>query len=219
MEELTLTTPSILFSAISLIMLAYTQPLSRLCLGHPQSEKGAREQPLADHAAANGQPAAQAAHDPLDADLRRQQPVAVRSMHATDIHRLAENGRLYVRRGAGSAGRLAVDLDPRTADLGPRARSAPRPCGRKRGSKDRTGPNVPGTEAARKSAPARNRKLGPPLSKATAANHSTGGTSINSTRASLNARSEKSDMRVTPSPSRQPRVVPAISTLPSTTNT
>lgn len=89
----------------------------------------------------------------------------------------------------------------------------------KRGSKDRTGPNVPGTEAARKSAPARNRKLGPSRSKATVANHSTGGTSINSTRVSLNARSEKSDMPVTPARARRPRVVPAVRSLPSTTNT
>lgn len=131
MEELTLTTPSILFSAISLIMLAYTNRF----LAYASVIRNLKKE----HES-NPSPITQQQMDNLRRRLHmtrsmqiygRQQPVAVRSMHATDIHRLAENGRLYVRRGAGSAGRLAVDLDPRTADLGPRARSAPRPCGRK----------------------------------------------------------------------------------------
>lgn len=130
MEELTLTTPSILFSAISLIMLAYTNRF----LAYASVIRNLKKE----HES-NPSPITQQQMDNLRRRLHMTRsmqiygvssPVAVRSMHAADIHRLAENGRLYVRRGAGSAGRFAVDLDPRTADLGPRARSTSRPCGR-----------------------------------------------------------------------------------------
>ena len=198
MEELTLTTPSILFSAISLIMLAYTNRF----LAYASVIRNLKKE----HES-NPSPITQQQMDTLRRRLhmtRSMQIYGVSSLLLCVVCTLLiyiglQKTAVYTFGAA--LGLLVVSLWISIREL------------------DRTGPNVPGTEAARESVPARNRKLGPPLSKATAANHSTGGTSINSTRASLNARSEKSDMRVTPSPSRRPRVVPAISTLPSTTNT
>lgn len=131
MEELTLTTPSILFSAISLIMLAYTNRF----LAYASVIRNLKKE----HES-NPSPITQQQMDNLRRRLhmtRSMQIYGVSSLLLCVVCTLLytsacrKQGRLYVRRGAGSAGRLAVDLDPRTADLGPRARSAPRPCGRK----------------------------------------------------------------------------------------
>lgn len=130
MEELTLTTPSILFSAISLIMLAYTNRF----LAYASVIRNLKKE----HES-NPSPITQQQMDNLRRRLhmtRSMQIYGVSSLLLCVVCTLliyigfAENGRLYVRRGAGSAGRFAVDLDPRTADLGPRARSTSRPCGR-----------------------------------------------------------------------------------------
>lgn len=84
MEELTLTTPSILFSAISLIMLAYTNRFLAYAsvIRNLKKEHESNPSPITQQQMDNLRRRLHMI--PLDADLRRQQPVAVRSMHAAE---------------------------------------------------------------------------------------------------------------------------------------
>ena len=127
MEELTLTTPSILFSAISLIMLAYTNRF----LAYASVIRNLKKE----HES-NPSPITQQQMDNLRRRLhmtRSMQIYGVSSLLLCVVCTLLiyiglQKTAVYT---FGAALGLAVDLDPRTADLGPRARSAPRPCGRK----------------------------------------------------------------------------------------
>ena len=215
MEELTLTTPSILFSAISLIMLAYTNRF----LAYASVIRNLKKE----HES-NPSPITQQQMDNLRRRLhmtRSMQIYGVSSLLLCVVCTLLiyiglQKTAVYTFGAA--LGLLVVSLWISIRELLISVRALEVHLDHV-DEKRLEGQNRSKRSRNRSRTKKRNRKLGPSRSEATAANHPTGGTSINSTRVSLNARSEKSDMRVTPSPSRRPRIVPAISTLPSTTNT
>lgn len=130
MEELTLTTPSILFSAISLIMLAYTNRF----LAYASVIRNLKKE----HES-NPSPITQQQMDNLRRRLhmtRSMQIYGVSSLLLCVVCTLLiyiglQKTAVYTFGAAlGLLGRLAMDIDPRAADLGPRARSTSRPCGR-----------------------------------------------------------------------------------------
>ena len=126
MEELTLTTPSILFSAISLIMLAYTNRF----LAYASVIRNLKKE----HES-NPSPITQQQMDNLRRRLhmtRSMQIYGVSSLLLCVVCTLLiyiglQKTAVYT---FGAALGLAMDIDPRAADLGPRARSTSRPCGR-----------------------------------------------------------------------------------------
>ena len=218
MEELTLTTPSILFSAISLIMLAYTNRF----LAYASVIRNLKKE----HES-NPSPITQQQMDNLRRRLhmtRSMQIYGVSSLLLCVVCTLLiyiglQKTAVYTFGAA--LGLLVVSLWISIRELLISVRALEvhldhvdekRLEGQNRSKRSRN-------RSRTKKRPGTQQEARPASQQGTVANQSTGGTSINSTRASLNARSEKSDMRVTPSPSRRPRVVPAISTLPSTTNT
>ncbi len=87
MEELTLTTPSVLFSAISLIMLAYTNRFLAYAavIRNLRSEHEQNPTPMTQRQIA-------ALYDPVDADFWGKQFVALCSLYFVYLHWMAGNG-------------------------------------------------------------------------------------------------------------------------------
>lgn len=112
MTELTLSTPSILFSAISLILLAYTNRF----LSYAQLVRTLKadydKKPFDHYPSAVGQSSPPALHGPFDAAIWCQQPVVVCGLHLFDIHWFTDGCRLHVWSGIGAVNHLIGHLDP-----------------------------------------------------------------------------------------------------------
>ena len=94
MEELTLTTPALLFSAVSLILLAYTNRF----LSYAQLVRQLRDRYM---------------ENPSD------KPVFLRSEYVSDLYRTAIIIRLCLRTGFDSADRISGRIFPRDSDFYP----------------------------------------------------------------------------------------------------
>ena len=100
MEELTLTTPALLFSAVSLILLAYTNRF----LSYAQLVRILRDRYM---------------EDPYDAGIRHCQSILLRSHHVSYLHRIVPALNLYLRVGIATADRFFGGFPPRDTDIHP----------------------------------------------------------------------------------------------------
>ena len=119
MEELTLTTPALLFSAVSLILLAYTNRF----LSYAQLVRILRDRYMEDPSDIN---VAQIENlrktpqpDPYDAGIRHCQSILLRSHHVSYLHRIVPALNLYLRVGIATADRFFGGFPPRDTDIHP----------------------------------------------------------------------------------------------------
>ena len=117
MSELTLSTPSILFSAISLIMLAYTNRFG-LCPGDQRTGLGPSLKSEREQGAPNRQSPQKVVYDPVDAGAGYQQPVFVRSVHIFYLHWFSADGCIYFWGGLAAAYGFVGNIGNGNSDFG-----------------------------------------------------------------------------------------------------
>lgn len=123
--EIDLTTPALLFSAISLIMLAYTNRF----LSYAQLVRTLKDQYRENHSAVTAATDSQLAQTPLSdachAGDGHCKSAALRGQHVSDIHSVLSAFRLYLRSGPRVTYYLSGHFRPRDLYIGQGARTSP----------------------------------------------------------------------------------------------
>lgn len=107
---LDLTTPSLLFSAISLILLAYTNRFLSYASVGPHIERKTPADTRSERYCTDCKPPQTALPDPFDADTRDTQSAPLRNFHVLYLYFMANHCRLDIRCRTAATGRFPMRM-------------------------------------------------------------------------------------------------------------